>query len=419
MNQAEKELGKKRLEMANLVREVEQTCAHELSIDEKSRMEAVTGSGGLMETLGDEIKALEQRSANLELAKARMAPRLDAQMREAGIGSAESQSMVNHHGNGIQAFSKSEKITSVHTQVVPHGCGELIRARICGVNSRTPEPIRNAMSEGNNSLGGFMVPGELSGSLIDLARAKSVLVNLGMTTYVLTTGELTIARITADPTVENKSENAAFTGQTFTLGSHTMVPRTVGVLIEASRELAEDAPNFVQMVEMQLAAVLGVAIDRHGIQGFGDGNVGLTGNPNITETGTIGAIEWADLNTIATAIRVSNHEANGAIFYPSILDKLRNISTGDGVNSALGWLTDPPSLANIQKVSTTNCPSGNIVMGDFTKFAVGLRTGLMIEVSTVSGDAFKKHQVHIKATMRLDYGVLDSSAFRRLAGVTV
>lgn len=415
-----KELNFKRGQIATLIKEVENTTSREMSEADEARMKEITDEGGLLDTLGSEIQAMEKRSVVMEVARARMSPLLDAQMQAAGIGVNEQPSfMKNYNGTVVQAFSKNEKIASAYKQVIPHGVGELIRARICGVNEHTPLEIRNAMSEGSNTAGGYLVPTELSGTLIDLARSKSVLNSLGMQTFLLKSGELTFARITADPTVETKAENAAFTPATFTLGSFTMVPRTVGVLIESSRELAEDAPNFVSMIEMQLAAVLGVSIDKNGIQGFGDTNRGLINDTAVTETTGIGSIDWADISTAATDIRVSNHEANGAIFYPTILDKLRNISTGNGTTAALGWLADPPSLANVTKVSTTNCPSTNIVVGDFTNFAMGVRTGLQIEISTVSGDAFKKHQVHIKATARIDYGVLDASAFRRLSGVTV
>jgi hypothetical protein len=107
------------------------------------------------------------------------------------------------------------------------------------------------------------------------------------------------------------------------------------------------------------------------------------------------------------------------ILYPTIHDALMNTSTGDGINSSLGWLEPPPSIRDKKYWNTTNCSSSKVIVGDFTKYAMGLRTGLQIEATTTGGDMFKKHGVQIKATIRCDFVALDSDAFERLEDVTV
>jgi HK97 family phage major capsid protein len=349
--------------------------------------------------------------------------KLDNLLSENGFSQTGNQSSAtvakNTRGEAIHVLNKADKVAALSKTSVPHGVGEVIRARICGINDHTPQPIRAAMTGGNDLTGGILVPNDLSGQLIDIARAKSVLMNAGVQTIVLRSGsENTIARVVSQVTPEIKSEMSLFTAQDINLGGISLVPRTVGVYLECSRELAEDAPNFVQMIENQIASTLAVSIDKYGIQGFGGTSVGLTGSTAITETGSIGAIQWSDLSSAVTSIRVANHEPNAFVMYPTIHDALLNSVTGDGTNAAKGWLEAPPSIRDKSYYNTTNCPLGNVIVGDFSKYAFGLRTGVQIETSATAGNLMKQHAIGIKVTIRCDYAILDASAFQRLAGVT-
>ena len=250
-------------------------------------------------------------------------------------------------------------------------------------------------------------------------RAKAVLGMAGCPTIVLESSDNTIAKVVGEVTVQTKGELDAFTPSDIELSAVGLFPHTVGCLIESSRELAEDAPNFVQVVEDQISKTLAKIVDYYGLNGFGGGSLGLMGGTDITATTGIGAIAWSDIAAAVTRLRVKNQEPNGAILYPTIHDALMNTSTGDGINSSLGWLEPPPSIRDKQYWNTTNCPSGKVIVGDFTKYAMGLRTGLQIEVTTTGGDMFKKHGVSIKATIRCDFVALDSAAFERLEDVTV
>ena len=99
-------------------------------------------------------------------------------------------------------------------------------------------------------------------------------------------------------------------------------------------------------------------------------------------------------------------------------DALQNAVTGTGTNTARGWRGAPPSLANVSSFHSTNCPVGNIITGDFTRLAWGIRQGALVEATTTGGDTFKKHALEFKITMRIDFALMRPSAFHRLAGVT-
>ncbi len=300
---------------------------------------------------------------------------------------------------------------------VPNAMGHAIRAMILGPTKTTPQEIRNAMSENNNPAGGFLVPDQLSTEVIDLWRARSVLAQAGMRTMMQTTEDLHIARVTGDPDFGVYGENQTITESAMTFGLTTMSALKVATRITASRELVEDANNFVELVSQVLQSSIAAQIDYYGIVG-GSGFNGLESRTDLHATTGIGAVDWLDLAAAAVAIRSANGEPGAAIMHPSIHDALLNAQSGDGVNASRGWLGAPPSLSNVQMLHTTNCTSTKIIVGDFTNLVSGIRQRPLVEISTNAGTAFETHSVQIKITSRIDFAVTRSAAFERLEGVT-
>lgn len=300
--------------------------------------------------------------------------------------------------------------------------GEFIKCAITG-NWRNASPaIRNAMSEGGNSAGGFLVPDELMRRVIDLARAKSVVMQAGAQTIPMTSDSLTLARVATDPTFEVKTENAAFSGSDIAFDALNFSAYTVGTLITASRELAEDAPNFVDLVESVLASAFAAKLDNIAINGVAssglDGMLDWATATGIGETGTVGGILWEDLQTAVVGIHGANHVPNAYVLHPTIAGDLAALTSGDGTNSAKLWLGPPPNVAPLTQMQTTNIATDSIVVGDFSQFVWAIRQGVLIEVSREAGDAFAKHQVLIKLTWRGDTGAFRRDAFHRLVGIT-
>src|SRR5207247_8835185 len=128
-----------------------------------------------------------------------------------------------------------------------------------------------ALTVGQLSAGGVLVPGPLGAQLIDLARARSVVVQAGAQTIPMTSTTLRLARVLGDPTANwyaDEVRTAGFTESQGTFGSLDLTSRTLAILTRASIELAMDAPNFEWVIETQIAAALAVAIDRAVLVGF-------------------------------------------------------------------------------------------------------------------------------------------------------
>ena len=280
--------------------------------------------------------------------------------------------------------------------------------------------IYNALGGGLPGAGASLVPDQLSANVIDLARAKTALINAGAVTVPMMSDRMTMARLTADATLENKAENAAFSGSDMSFGSLGFTAHTIGQVCTLSRELADDAPNAASVVENALAAALAVKLDSLGINGNGgsDGFDGLLVTAGTGGTGSVGGISWEDLSGAVTDIQSNNGEPNAYIASPTIAGDLALLTSGDGTNSAKLWLKPPANVATLTPFTTSSCPDANIAVGDFTKVAFGVRSDMQIEVSTTAGNAFANYQVLIRIVWRGDVGLLQPSHFHILSGIT-
>lgn len=323
-------------------------------------------------------------------------------------------------GNRYAVLNKGDKAADLMRPQCKNQFGHFVLAGLFGASRATPEPVKMSLSESQTHLGGILVPDRLSGEVIDLARAKSVLMQAGTRTIPMQSQTLTIPKLVQDVTVDTHAENETITATDLQFGSRLLNTYTAAALTKISRELWQDSPELLaEQLESWLAAAMALKIDTWGLSGSGSQEpVGLLNAPGISSTGTVGAIDWTDVSAAATAIRNSNHEPNSAIMDTTIAADLLEIETGDGTNSARGWLGAPPTLANVAMLNTTHCPTAKAVLGDFNMYAMGVRTGALVEASTVAGDAMEKHQIWVKITQRFDFVTLDDSAFHILEGIT-
>ena len=185
---------------------------------------------------------------------------------------------------------------------------------------------------------------------------------------------MTIARVNSDPTIEVKAENNAFTSRDITFDAVGLTAYTIGTMVTASRELAEDALNFVEIIEDVIANAFAVAVDNYAVNGNGSQQpLGLLNQSGIGSTGSVGAIAWEDLNTAVTTIWSNNGEPNAYIVSPTIAGDLALIASGDAPNSAKMWLGPPATVEPLMQLVTSNIDDSNILVGDFTEAIIGLR----------------------------------------------
>lgn len=383
-----------------------------------TRLEQLVADDGEIAAAQREVEDCERLAARKREIATRYAGKL-------GSGQASKEWRVDASGRKYAVLKGEDKATDYTGRLdVENGLGHYVLAGVFGKHPSglTPERVSNALGENaGGQAGGFLVPGELFAEVWDLARSRLVLPAAGMRTILMESSSITIPRLTRDVTIANHAENEEIPPSNMQFTAHQMVTHTAAARQEISRELWEDAPDLLAgQIEQWLIAAMADKVHEWGLVGTGsDEPNGILVNPDIGKTGSIGAVDWTDISAALLKVRENNHEPTAAIMSPANLEALQTIDAGNGTDSTRAWLMEPASVSGRSLFSTTKCPNSKIIVGDFSNYLMGMRTQPLVEATQTGGDSFRKHQVHIKITMRLDFVVMDPSAFHVLDGVAV
>ena len=325
--------------------------------------------------------------------------------------------------------------------------GKYLRGLITGKWDGAEAEQRAVMTIAQATGGGNLLPTPLAAYVIDLARNRSVVFKAGSTLVPMTAPTLDLARITADPTGQwfggDEVRLAGITESQATFGRVQLQAQTLAFLERISIELAEDAPNFPDLLENQLGAAIALELDRAVLFGIPGGvrvglrdwiTIGGDSSQSINETsmGTNGATP-TDFSQLVTVIR---QVLDGN--YPGRLDELSGImsprswGTYEGLKNTLNDpLRSPASWAAIQAAGrvfvTKQCPiteaqgssnaASTVFVGDFTQVLLGMRTEMTIELSREAGDAFQRLHVLLRGYLRADWSVAQPKWISRLVGL--
>lgn len=281
--------------------------------------------------------------------------------------------------------------------------------------------VKNQLSTSPDADGGFLVPTVLSTRVIDLLRSRAPIFDAGAQTVPMTSKTHDIARIGADvDATEWHAENASITASKPTLERVRFTAKTLPVLVKASRELAEDAPNVGAVVAQSIAGASAVELTRAALRGDGSSNspTGIANQSGIGTTAGVGEATWDDLANAVRDIAQDDAMPNAYIAAPRTATALELTKTSDGQ-----YVAPPPSVEDLGRFTTTVIPTdlgaGNdeteLYVGDFTKLLIGVRTGLRIEPLR---ERFADNgQVAWLSWLRLDVQLEHPEAFNLLSGI--
>lgn len=305
--------------------------------------------------------------------------------------------------------------------------GALIRAMVTGRKDGLSDDERRALSEGVDAAGGFLVPDELSAEIIDRARAASVAIRAGARTVNMETDQVTVAKVTGDPSPGWRAENAAIPESDATFGSVVLNAHTLGVITRMSRELVEDARNIEDLVRDIFASAFALKVDYAILRGSGTAEepqgVRNASGVTITNLATDGrAPTYDDLVDAVGRLNDANESPSAAIWHP------RTGRTFAKKVDSTGQPLEAPSLVSEQALSrhqstqvpinlTTglNADTSEIYVGDFAMVALGVRTELRVELLRERYSDLG--QIALLGWYRADVAVLRGAAFNVLTGV--
>jgi HK97 family phage major capsid protein len=290
-----------------------------------------------------------------------------------------------------------------------------------------------AHSEGNNSLGGFLVPDELEQSIIDLRaeygkfRANTRVLNMSRDT-------LLINRRAGGLTAYAVGEGASITESDNTFDQVSLVAKKFGALTKYSRELAEDAVvNLGDYIAGEVAYAFANKEDDAGFNGDGtssfNGIVGLknsVGSAGIKTQGTgntFAALTLADLTgTVGLAPEYVFSRStpkwymSTQFYHTVVLDLLAD--AGGNTNLTLAGGVAVPSLFGYEVVLADVLPKAtatSTICAYFGALDLGATMGdrRPTEIAVSEDRYFENDQIGVRGTTRFDincHDVGDSSA---------
>lgn len=296
-------------------------------------------------------------------------------------------------------------------------------------NMRTTDGVRNALSVGTDSAGGYTVPTVLLPGIFSALVPQSALLSAGANVGILSVPakSYNIAGVDAIPTPAWREEAGAIAESDPTFRNITITPQSIAFRFKLSRELLMDGQGIEPALRLVIAQAMAKALDFYGLRGSGTdpeirGLRNISG-VNITTSGTNGATptNYAKLVEGWKAIATENAPLPTAeIMHP------REMATFAGLVDTTGQPLRRPDLlsgmtqhqtsqipVNLTVGSSSNC--SEIYQGNFGLFNWYFREQLSIQVlnelhATTGEIGFIAHS-------RVDCAVVYPKAFNVITGV--
>lgn len=268
--------------------------------------------------------------------------------------------------------------------------GKILRGSMTGDwrNAEAERQAMNAMTGGTGAAGGFLIPTLLSGQIIDLARAKTRVIEAGASVVPMDSRTVDVPRWDSDPTLSWRGENTAVGESDATLSKVTLNARSLATVVRVTRELVEDTDIRSPLMNA-FAAALALKIDSASL--YGSGTIEPTGvkvNSSVTKTalGANGASPTFDaLVDSVGRLRDNNEEPTAQILADRTARSLSKLK-----DTAGNYLTPPAYLDDVPRLATsaipvnlttgTNSDTSDVFTGDWRQLIIGIRIGLRIEV---------------------------------------
>lgn len=334
-------------------------------------------------------------------------------------------------GKKHKALTLKEKLAEDTFENV--SVGKILRAKILGNYENLNEAETKAAGEGIGSLGGWLVDSSVSSQIIDLARNQSCVMRAGAYTMKMPTAEMRLVKISADPSAYWRSEHSAITESDWTLSPINLKAVTLGVLVRASIELLEDAPNSGEQLSASMSKAIALEMDRVALLGAGTTEPRGIDNCSGISTISMGAngaalTNYDELSNAIEDVADNNGLAGAIIMAPRTFfayDRLKAATTNNRLEMPLSvqeikdagkvYHTNQIGITDTQGTATT---ASKVFVGDFKNILYGIRKNLEIEFTKSGGTGtFAQIEALIRARIRLDIAVLRENHFTRIVGV--
>lgn len=261
-------------------------------------------------------------------------------------------------------------------------------------NMQTPPSVKNALSTGTDTAGGFTVPSVLMPGILGALATASSLLTAGAGIIPVEQGakNYTTAVVSAIPTAAWRNESASLAVSDPAFNAIVATPRSLSFMFKVSRELLADAVGFAATLNTVIAQAFAKELDRAGLRGTGTApeprgikNTLLVSN---ISHGTNGAViaNWKPLlSGLKNSLEVDGPMPTAAIMSPASLIAFSGLSDVNGQPINRPALLEPLKLVTTSQIpnnltvgSSTNC--SEIYMGDFQNVNFVMRENVSIQM---------------------------------------
>ncbi len=350
----------------------------------------------------------------------------------ADIGLSKEETKQFSVMRAINALSNPGDASAQRAAAFERECSEAV-AKVQGKSARgffVPNEVQKRdLLVGTPTAGGNVVATDLlSGSFIDILRNAMVIDRLGARMLTGLVGQIAIPKQTGAATAYWVAENSAPTESQQTFGQVTMTPKTVGAFTDISRRLLLQSSIAVEnMVQTDLATVLGLAIQQAAINGSGassqpTGILTAISTPSVVG-GTNGAAPtWANIIALEAAIAAANADVGtmGYLTNAKVRGKLKSTEKFGTTNGNPIWDAGSNPLNGYNCAITNSMPSNltkgtasgvasAIIFGNFADLMIGMWGSLDLMVDPYTGS--KEGTVRVVALQDVDVAIRNVESF--------
>lgn len=216
------------------------------------------------------------------------------------------------------------------------------------------------------------VPTGVSGSIIDMVRAKTVVVEAGAGTIVID-GPMNAARLTGDATVHEHDEAVEDVVESdITFSAAELNPKTLIATVPLTLELVADSPNLDDLLMTSLSGAFGSKLDSLALAAI------LADAAIPSSSVSQNCATWAGTMAAITEALGADQALPTALIGNTADFTAR---ASEQASTAGTWLGAPPALSAMLDLYTTALTAGTAVFGQFDQaLAIVLRQQLTLEL---------------------------------------
>ncbi len=248
-------------------------------------------------------------------------------------------------------------------------------------------------------------------------RKSLVMRSLGIRTMTGLHGDVSIPKYKTGMTAGWVGENEALSESGMSFDGVKMTPKHVGALGQVSRQLIQQSsPDINALIRDDLSFVMSEALDKAILTG--DGNLEPLGILNQTgiQTGSLAEPSWGALLKLAEALELANVDNIKYLTNPTVMRVLRSIEKEKGTGN---YLATSNTIAETPAVKTQQMPAGNLLLGDFSQYILGVWSEVDLLVNPYAESAYNRGNVMIRTLMTVGSVVRHPEAFLRVEDVPV